>query len=64
MLRRTGNGLQELPLPLKKLLGAKVPDIPVQADDIIYIPSSRLKQVLNAGALVSTAGAAAIYRLP
>ena len=64
MLRRTGNGLQQLPLPLKKLLGAKVPDVPVQADDIIYIPSSHLKEILNAGALISTAGAAAIYRIP
>src|SRR5438445_3247135 len=43
MLRRTPNGLQELPVPLKELLHAKVADIPVQADDIIYVPTSRLK---------------------
>jgi hypothetical protein len=40
MLRRTPNGLQELPVPLKDLLRAKVADIPVQADDIIYVPST------------------------
>ena len=63
MLRRTPSGLQASPVPLKKLLRAKAADIPVQADDIIYIPSSRMKQVLNSGALVSTAGAATIYRV-
>jgi polysaccharide biosynthesis/export protein len=64
MLRRTPNGLQEVPVPLKKLLHAKVADIAVQADDIIYLPSSRMKEILNAGALISTAGTAAIYRIP
>ena len=61
MLRRTPNGLQELPVPLKDLLRAKVADIPVQAEDIIYVPSSRVKAALNAGALLSTLGTAAIY---
>lgn len=64
MLRRTPAGLQELPVPLKKLLHAKAMDIPVQADDIVFVPSSRIKQVLNAGALATTASTAAIYRLP
>ena len=64
MLRRTPTGLQELPLPLKKLLHAKAMDISVQAEDIIFVPTSRMKQVLNAGVLVSTATTAAVYRLP
>ena len=64
MLRRTPSGLQELRVPLKELLHAKVPDIPVQADDIIYVPSSRLKTAMNAGALLSTIGTAAIYKVP
>jgi polysaccharide export outer membrane protein len=64
MLRRTPAGLQELPVPLKKLLHAKAMDIPVQADDIVFVPNSRIKQVLNAGALATTASTAAIYRLP
>lgn len=63
MLRRTPNGLQELSLPLKKVLRAKVADIPLQADDIIYIPSSRMKQVLNTGTLMTAAGTASIYRV-
>jgi polysaccharide biosynthesis/export protein len=64
MLRRTPSGLQELRVPLKELLHAKVPDIPVQADDIIYVPSSRLKTAMNAGALLTTMGTAAIYKVP
>lgn len=64
MIRRTPTGLQELPVPLKDLLHAKVADIPLQADDIVYVPSSRLKAVVNASALVSTLGTTALYRVP
>jgi polysaccharide export outer membrane protein len=64
MLRRTSTGLQERPVPLKNLMHAKTPDIPLQADDIIFVPTSRMKEVLNAGALATTAGTAAIYRIP
>jgi len=64
MLRRTPTGLQELRVPLKELLHAKVADIPVQADDIIYVPSSRFKTALNASALLTTIGTAAIYKVP
>jgi len=64
MLRRTPTGLQELPVPLKKLMHAKTMDISVQADDIIFVPTSRMKQVLNAGALASAATTVAIYRMP
>jgi len=64
MIRRTPNGLQELPVPLKDLLHAKVADVPVQAEDIIYVPSSRMKAMVNAGALLSTLGTTALYRIP
>jgi polysaccharide biosynthesis/export protein len=64
ILRRTPNGLQEMSVPLKKLMHAKAADIPLQTDDIIYLPHSRMKEIVNAGTLISTAGTAAIYRLP
>ena len=64
MLRRTPNGLQQLPVPLKNLLHAKTPDIPLEADDIIFVPNSRLREVLNAGALATTLGTVALYRIP
>jgi len=64
MLRRTPNGLQQLPVPLKNLLHAKTPDIPLEADDIIFVPNSRLKELLNAGALATALGTVALYRIP
>jgi len=64
MVRRTPNGLEEIPIPFKNLLRAKVADIQLQPGDILYIPSSKVKTALNAGTLLSNAGAAAVYRLP
>ena len=64
MVRRTSTGLQEIPIPLKDLLRAKGNDLPVEAGDVLYIPSSRLKSTLNAGALLTSAGSAAVYRFP
>lgn len=64
MIRRTPNGLQELPVPLKNLLRAKTADVPLQPDDILFVPNSRIREILNAGALVSTLGSVALYRLP
>ena len=64
MLRKTADGLKELPVPLKEILRAKAPDMPVQAEDIIYVPRSRLKASLVPGALLNTAAAVALYRIP
>jgi polysaccharide export outer membrane protein len=64
MIRNTPSGLKELQVPLKNILRAKTPDMPVQADDIIYVPSSRIKEVLNAGALATTLGSVALYKIP
>ena len=64
MLRRTPNGLQQVPVPLKKLLHAKAPDMPLEPDDIIFVPNSRFREALNAGALATTLGTLALYRIP
>jgi polysaccharide biosynthesis/export protein len=64
MLRRTPEGLQQVPVPLKNLLHAKGPDMPLEADDIIFVPNSRLKEALNVGALAGTLGTVALYRIP
>ena len=64
MIRRTQNGLQERPVPLNNLLHAKVADIPLEPDDILYVPGSRLKSALSAGQLLTIAGSAAVYRIP
>ena len=64
MLRKTPSGLKELPVPLKNILQAKAPDMPVQAEDIIYVPRSRVKAALAPGVLLNTLAAVAIYRIP
>ena len=64
MLRRTPSGLQELPVPLKALLRGKTADIPVLAEDILFVPSSRMKDLVAASSVVATSTAtAAIYRV-
>ena len=64
MVRRTPSGLKEISVPMKELLHAKAADIAMNPGDIVYVPSSKVKSALNAGALASSAGTAAIYRIP
>ena len=64
IIRHTpGGGEVEIPVPLKKILAAKVPDPPLLADDILFVPNSAAKSALRRGseALVQTAVGAAIY---
>ncbi len=60
IIRRTGNGLQELPIPLKQIMAGKVPDPPLQAEDILYIPGGRSSGYINS--VLTTLTTAAIYR--
>jgi polysaccharide biosynthesis/export protein len=64
LLRRNGNGFQEQPINLSKLLRGKAHDVSVRNDDILFVPSSTIKEALNAGALVAAASTAAIYHVP
>ena len=65
IIRRTPSGLHEVAVPLKPLLNAKVPDLPVQAGDILYIPNSKAKSALaSSTSLITSAGQSAIYRIP
>jgi polysaccharide biosynthesis/export protein len=64
MLRNTPDGLKLLQVPLKNVLKAKAPDMPVQAEDIIYVPRSRIRAALSPGALLMAAASVAIYRVP
>ena len=64
MVRRTPGGLQELPVPLKDILRGKTADMPLSADDILFVPSSRMKTVLTMTTVVATSAAtAAIYHV-
>ena len=64
LLRRTGSGFQEQRVDLKKLLRGKTGDVTVRDEDILFVPSSAIKEALNASALVGIAATAAIYRVP
>jgi polysaccharide export outer membrane protein len=64
LLRRTENGFQEQQIDVTKLLRGKALDISVRDEDILFIPSSRIKTALNASSLIATMGSAAIYRVP
>jgi polysaccharide export outer membrane protein len=64
MIRRTPSGLEELPIPLKELLRGKTTDIPISAEDIIFVPSSRIKNMVAISTVVATSAAtAAVYHI-
>ena len=43
ILRQTPNGIQEIPVQLKKVLYAKSPDVPLVKGDVLFIPGSSTK---------------------
>ena len=43
LIRQTPNGPSEIPVPLRKILASKTPDISLQSDDILFVPSSAVK---------------------
>jgi polysaccharide export outer membrane protein len=67
ILRKTGAEDQriEIAVNLDKILSGKSPDVPLQSDDILFVPINSTKKVFVRSAEVSVAlGAAAIYRMP
>jgi polysaccharide biosynthesis/export protein len=43
IIRKGPEGMRETPVQLKKILEAKAPDVPMQADDILFVPTSTEK---------------------
>jgi polysaccharide export outer membrane protein len=43
IIRQTPNGLQEIPIQLKKILYAKAPDVALMKGDILFVPGSGAK---------------------
>lgn len=64
LIRKAADGQQEIPLPLKKILSAKAPDVKLQPDDIVFVPGSTAKSIgkRSLEAIVQTATGVAIYR--
>jgi polysaccharide biosynthesis/export protein len=66
LIRRTGTQPQEIPIPLKKILASKAPDVSLQPDDIVFVPNSAGKSAARRGleAIVQAATGVAIYHHP
>jgi polysaccharide export outer membrane protein len=63
LIRKTPNGPQEMPLALKDMLASKVPDLRLQAEDIIFVPNSAAKTAgrRTLEAIIQSATGLAIY---
>jgi polysaccharide biosynthesis/export protein len=66
LIRKTPEGPKEIPLSLKKILSAKAPDMPLQADDIVFVPGSAGKSAAKRGAeaILNMATGVAVWRIP
>jgi polysaccharide export outer membrane protein len=66
IIRSTPEGPTEIPLELKKMLAAKAPDLRLQAEDIVFVPSSTAKNVAarTLQSIVNITTGVAVYRIP
>ncbi len=59
------NDRAEIPLDLREILSGRIPDVPLTADDILFVPTSKARTVgyrtLDALAQMATV---AVYRIP
>lgn len=62
LIRKNTIGYEQIHLALADIQRGKEPDIPLQADDVLYVPFSYMKNMaLNGTAIVASAASAAIY---
>lgn len=63
LIRKQGATRTETPLPLSEMQKGKKADIKLEADDIVYVPFSYLRNFgMQASGLVASLGSAAIYQ--
>src|SRR5581483_651363 len=62
IIRKNASGMEETPIPLKKILAAKSPDLPMQPEDVLFVPGSASKSAAVRGleAVLQTATALSI----
>jgi polysaccharide export outer membrane protein len=53
IIHRGPEGMTETPVPLKKILQAKAPDVTMKPDDILFVPSSIFKSALHDNASIA-----------
>ena len=63
IVRRTPTGLTEVKIPLKQIMAAKTSDMPMLADDILFVPGSAARNVMTRSmeSIFQIATSAAIY---
>ncbi len=63
VVRRESDGtLKEIPIPYKSIMEGKDSPLQLEAQDIVYVPVSKVKSVFTSGAsIVGQTGSAAIY---
>ncbi|HZR31548.1 MAG TPA: polysaccharide biosynthesis/export family protein [Terriglobales bacterium] len=63
LIRRTAQGPEQRDLPLKRMLALQKPDVRVQAEDIIFVPTSATKAFSKRGmeAILQAATGVAMY---
>jgi len=59
IIRRGPNGMTETKIEIKKMLEAKTPDMPLQADDILFVPISGARLLVGKTLEIATAAATA-----
>jgi polysaccharide export outer membrane protein len=63
LIRKSNGGYVEISLPLSAMQKGNRADLPLQADDIIYVPFSYMRNFgMEASGLAASAASAAIYR--
>ncbi len=60
LIHKGPDGLSETSVHLQKILSAKSPDIPMQADDILFVPSSTAKVLASRSAEAAMQAATAV----
>lgn len=62
LIRKTDDGrVEEIPIPYRAIVKGKIVPMRLQAEDIIYIPISKIKTVLGSGLVNTGVAAAVIY---
>jgi polysaccharide export outer membrane protein len=65
LVRKTSSGTAEIPIPLGSMEKGKRPDIAMQANDVLFVPFSYMKNIAyNASQIAASAAGAAIYAHP
>jgi polysaccharide biosynthesis/export protein len=63
LIRKTNSGYVEFPLPLSAMQKGKRSDMLLQADDIVYVPFSYMRNfAIGSASIVGSVGSAAVYR--